>query len=79
MLLFPENPVILSNLFSGWYRNSPKGKVLLEQIKAENSMEWMRQMNNICSRVTDVVNTEEVFVCENANIIFGKLELNTTF
>lgn len=32
-----------------------------EQLKAENPMEWVRKMNNIRSRVTDVVNVEVVF------------------
>lgn len=29
-----------------------------EQLKAENPMEWVRRMNNICSQVTETVTTE---------------------
>ena len=29
-----------------------------EQLKAENPMEWVRRMNNICNRVTEFVNNE---------------------
>ena len=32
-----------------------------EQLKVENSMEWVRRMNNIRERVTDVVNAEMIF------------------
>ncbi|MFR8003248.1 MAG: TnpV protein [Hydrogeniiclostridium sp.] len=32
-----------------------------EQLKAEKPMEWVQWMNNIRSRVTDIVNTEVVF------------------
>ena len=32
-----------------------------EQFKAENSMEWVRRMNNIRERVNEVVNTEMIF------------------
>ena len=33
-----------------------------ERLKVENSMEWVRRMNNICERVTETVNAEVVFV-----------------
>lgn len=33
-----------------------------EQFKAENSMEWVRRMNNICNRATEVVHDEVIFV-----------------
>lgn len=32
-----------------------------EQLKVENPMEWVRRMNNIRERVTDVVNAEMIF------------------
>lgn len=32
-----------------------------EQLKVENPMEWVRRMNNIRERVTDVVNAEIIF------------------
>ena len=33
-----------------------------EKLKAENAMLWVRQMNNIRERATEVVNSEVVFV-----------------
>lgn len=32
-----------------------------EQLKAENQMEWVAQMNNIRNRATEIVNTD--FIC----------------
>ena len=32
-----------------------------EQLKAENPMEWVRRMNNIRERITEVVNAEVMF------------------
>lgn len=33
-----------------------------EQFKAENQMEWVRQMNNIRNRATEIVNANIVFI-----------------
>lgn len=33
-----------------------------EKLKADNQMEWVARMNNIGSRVTEVINTEVIFV-----------------
>ena len=35
---------------------------ITEQLKAENSMEWVRRMNNIRNRATEAVNVEILFV-----------------
>lgn len=35
---------------------------ITEQLKATNPMDWVRQMNNIRERATEVVNAEVVFV-----------------
>ena len=32
-----------------------------EQLKAENQMEWVKRMNNICNRATEVVNTNLIY------------------
>ena len=34
---------------------------ITEQLKADNQIEWVRQMNNIRRRVTEVVNREIIF------------------
>ena len=33
-----------------------------EQLKAENQMLWVRQMNNIRNRATEIVNAELIYV-----------------
>lgn len=35
---------------------------ITERLKASNQMEWVRRMNNIRGRATDVVNSEVVFI-----------------
>jgi len=35
---------------------------ITEQLKADNQMEWVARMNNICSRATEIVNAEVIFV-----------------
>lgn len=42
-----------------------------EQLKVENPMEWVRRMNNIRSRVIEVVNAEVIFVWENRKLILS--------
>ena len=32
-----------------------------EQLKAENQIEWVGRMNNICSRVAEIVNEEIIY------------------
>ena len=32
-----------------------------EQLKADNQMEWIAQMNNICSRATEIVNHDIIY------------------
>ena len=34
---------------------------LTEQLKAENQIEWVGRMNNICSRAAEIVNAELIF------------------
>ena len=34
---------------------------ITEQLKAENQMEWVRRMNNIRQRVTEIVNREVIY------------------
>ena len=35
---------------------------ITEELKAENQMEWARQMNSIKERVIDVVNAELIYI-----------------
>ena len=34
---------------------------ITEQLKAENQMEWVVQMNNIRNRATEVINTDLIY------------------
>lgn len=38
-----------------------KQEGVTEKLKAENQMLWVRKMNNICNRATEIVNTELIF------------------
>lgn len=33
-----------------------------EQIKDENPMEWVRRINNICSRTIEIVNNDLIYI-----------------
>ena len=33
-----------------------------EQLKADNQMEWVQRMNNICNHAEEIVNTELIYV-----------------
>ena len=33
-----------------------------EQLKVENPMEWVREMNNICNRTKEIINVRIVFI-----------------
>ena len=34
---------------------------ITEQLKAENQMEWVARMNNICNRATEMVNHDIIY------------------
>lgn len=39
-----------------------KQEGITEQFKAENQMEWVRRMNNIRERITEIVNSELIYI-----------------
>lgn len=39
-----------------------KSQGITEQLKAENQMEWVAQMNNIRNRSTEIVNSEWIYI-----------------
>ena len=49
-------------LFSRLVKEYAEKEGVTEQLKAANQMAWVRKMNNIRSRVIEVVNAEVVFV-----------------
>ena len=48
-------------LFSRLVRQMAEHEGVTEQLKANNQIEWVQRMNNICNRATEIVNTELIF------------------
>lgn len=49
-------------LFSRLVKEYAEKEGVTEQLKATDQMAWVRRINNICERATEVVNSEVVFV-----------------
>lgn len=49
-------------LFSRLVKEYAEKEGVTEHLKSIDQMAWVRRMNNICERVTEVVNVEVVFV-----------------
>ena len=49
------------NMFSRLVNELAEKEYVTEALKAENSMEWVRRMNNIRSRAAEVVNAEVIY------------------
>ena len=49
------------DMFINLIKQMAKSVGITEQLKAENQMEWVRLMNNIKQRVTEMVNNEIIF------------------
>lgn len=56
-------------LFSRLVNQLAEKEGVTEQLKATNQMAWVRKMNNIRERATEVVNSEVVLIWENENIM----------
>ena len=48
-------------MFSHLVKQIAEREGVTEQLKAENQLEWVQRMNNICSRVTEIVNTDLIY------------------
>ena len=48
-------------MFNRLVKEMAKYEGVTEKLKADNQMEWVAQMNNIRSRVTEIVNTELIY------------------
>ncbi len=46
------------DMFSRLVKELTKKENVTEKLKAENQMQWVGRINNICSRVTEIVNAE---------------------
>ena len=49
-------------MFSELVNQMKNREGITEQLKADNQMEWVRRMNNIRSRATEIVNNELIYV-----------------
>lgn len=49
------------NMFSRLVKELAEKENITEKLKAENQMLWVQQMNNVCAKVTDVVNAEIIY------------------
>ena len=49
-------------LFSQLVKEYAEKEGVTEQLKATDQMAWVRRMNNICARATEVVNSEVVLI-----------------
>lgn len=50
------------DMFLRLVKDLAKSEGITEQLKSENQMEWVGRMNNIHSRVTEIVNEELIYV-----------------
>ena len=49
------------NMFLRLVNELAEKENVTEALKAENAMEWVQKMNNICSRAAEIVNAELIF------------------
>ena len=49
------------DMFSRLVKQMVESDGVTEQLKADNQMEWVAQMNNIRSRVTEIVNNDIIY------------------
>lgn len=50
------------DMFFRLVKQMTEREVVTEQLKAENQMEWVRRINNIRNRATEIVNAELIFL-----------------
>ncbi len=50
------------DMFSRLIKQMAEREDVTEQLKADNQMEWVGRMNNICSRATELINEELIFI-----------------
>ncbi len=49
-------------MFNALVAQMTKAKNITEQLKAQNQLGWVKQMNNIQNRATEIVNEELIYV-----------------
>jgi hypothetical protein len=51
-----------AEMFSEVANQMKTNECITEQLKAENQLEWVRHMNNIRQRATEIANNELIYV-----------------
>ena len=60
--LASEQPQQAEEMFILLVKELAENENVTEQLKAENQMLWMHQMNNIHNRVMEIINTDLIYV-----------------
>lgn len=50
-------------MFSLLIKEVSEAEGVTEKLKEENQLLWVQRMNNICNRVTEIINNELIFSC----------------
>ena len=50
------------DMFLGLIKQMTEREGITEQLKVDNQMEWVAQMNNIRSRVTEIINNDIIYI-----------------
>lgn len=50
------------NLFLQLVKQLAESEDITEELKAKDQMEWVRQMNNVCNRAREIVNSKLIFI-----------------
>ena len=51
-----------ANLFLQLVKRLAKSENITEELKAKDQMEWVAQMNNVCNRAREIVNSKLIFI-----------------
>lgn len=50
------------NLFLQLVKQLAESEDITEELKAKDQMEWVAQMNNVCNRAREIVNSKLIFI-----------------
>lgn len=50
------------NLFLQLVKQLAESENITEELKAKDQMEWVAQMNNVCNRAKEIVNSKLIFI-----------------
>lgn len=50
------------NLFLQLIKQLAESENITEELKAKDQMEWVAQMNNVCNRAREIVNSKLIFI-----------------